>query len=62
MLTLIHVCVSFSLEAAFDFSRNKYAATPYSIHASEEFNLAYNGGKKDDITVVAGIVEYTQDS
>jgi protein phosphatase PTC7 len=30
--------------------------TPYSIAAQEEFDMIFNGGKKDDITVVVGII------
>lgn len=42
---------------AFAASVNKTSRTPYSVAASEEFNLIFQGGKKDDITVVCGIVE-----
>jgi len=32
---------------------DRAAFTPYSFGASECFDMVYNGGKPDDITVVA---------
>ena len=31
--------------------------TPYSVGATEAFDMVYSGGKKDDITVVVAIVD-----
>jgi hypothetical protein len=30
--------------------------TPYSLAAQDEFDMIFDGGKKDDITVVVGII------
>ena len=38
-------------------SRNKKAFTPYSYAASEFFDMVYDGGKPDDICVVAAFIE-----
>jgi protein phosphatase PTC7 len=38
-------------------SRNRSAFTPYSYAASEWFDMVYNGGKPDDITIVAAFIE-----
>ena len=37
---------------AFEYAVDKHAITPYSLGASEAFDMIYNGGKQDDITVV----------
>lgn len=37
---------------AFEHALDKHAMTPYSQAASEAFDMIYNGGKQDDITVV----------
>lgn len=42
---------------AYENSRNKRAFTPYSYAASEWFDMVYDGGKPDDITVVAAFVQ-----
>ena len=42
---------------AYARSQDRVAFTPYSYAASEWFDMVYNGGKKDDITVVAAFVE-----
>lgn len=42
-----------AFEAAYDKSR----ITPYAIAASEHFDMAYSGGKPDDITVLVAICE-----
>lgn len=42
---------------AYARSQDRNAFTPYSYAASEWFDMVYNGGKKDDITVVAAFVE-----
>mmetsp|Transcript_42889 Transcript_42889/g.52046 ORF Transcript_42889/g.52046 Transcript_42889/m.52046 type:complete len:108 (-) Transcript_42889:29-352(-) len=42
---------------AYEVSLNKKVNTPYSMAASEAFNMVYSGGKKDDITVLVGIVD-----
>jgi protein phosphatase PTC7 len=38
--------------AAFHRSQDTRTPTPYSMSATDEFNMVYNGGKSDDITVV----------
>eukprot|EP00889_Picochlorum_renovo_P001840 jgi/Picre1/28870/NNA_004266.t1 len=40
---------------AFQTSTDKAAMTPYSVAASEAFEMIYNGGKADDITVVTAV-------
>ena len=42
---------------AYAESRNKKAFTPYSYAASEWFDMVYDGGKPDDICVVAAFIE-----
>ena len=42
---------------AFDISHDKRADTPYSRAATEEFQVIYNGGKKDDITVIVALLD-----
>ncbi len=42
--------------AAFEKSIDKKADTPYSNAATEEFNIIYKGGKKDDIACVVSRV------
>lgn len=42
---------------AFEHSVAKTSSTPYSVGASDAFNMCYSGGKKDDITVMVGAVE-----
>ena len=46
------------VKAAFDQSMDKKAETPYSMSATEEFNMLYKGGKKDDIAVVVSFVRF----
>ncbi|KAH9253914.1 hypothetical protein BASA81_008038 [Batrachochytrium salamandrivorans] len=41
---------------AFDLSQEKRGSSPYSRAASEALNLAFSGGKSDDITVVVARV------
>ena len=41
---------------AFSRSIDKRHTTPYSHAASEAFGMIFNGGKKDDITVLVGLV------
>lgn len=41
---------------ALDRSMDKRAVTPYARAASDAFDCVFNGGKKDDITVVVGLV------
>lgn len=41
---------------AFEASTDKSSTTPYSLAASEAFEMIYDGGKKDDISVVACIL------
>ena len=35
---------------------DKNVDTPFSLSASEAFNVVYHGGKKDDITIVVAVV------
>lgn len=42
---------------AFGASLDKKRVTPFSLLATSELNLVYNGGKQDDITVVVAFVE-----
>lgn len=42
---------------AFQASIDKRRTTPYSIAASEAFDMVYNGGKPDDITAVVCLIE-----
>jgi protein phosphatase PTC7 len=37
-------------------SVDKSADTPFSMSASEAFDVVYNGGKKDDITIICSVV------
>ena len=41
---------------AFNNSVDKDAMTPYCVAATEAFDMVYNGGKKDDITVLVAHV------
>ena len=38
--------------SAFEAAMDKNGVTPYSLGATEAFDMVYNGGKPDDITVV----------
>jgi protein phosphatase PTC7 len=42
---------------AYTLSQDRNAFTPYSYAASEWFDMVYNGGKQDDISIVAAFVE-----
>lgn len=42
---------------AFNNSVDKDALTPYSVAATEAFDMVYSGGKKDDITVIAAQIQ-----
>ena len=44
------------VEMAYFKSVDKRADTPFSMSASEAFDIVYRGGKKDDVTVVVGCV------
>lgn len=39
--------------SAFEASVDRDGVTPYSLGATEAFDMVYSGGKQDDITVVA---------
>ena len=41
---------------AFQNSMDKWKSTPYSIGATDAFDMVYSGGKKDDMTVLTAIV------
>uniref|UniRef100_A0A7S2ZIP6 Protein phosphatase n=1 Tax=Rhodosorus marinus TaxID=101924 RepID=A0A7S2ZIP6_9RHOD len=50
--------VSFRLaNAAYENSKSKNKSTPFSVAASDEFQMVYRGGKEDDITILAGFVQ-----
>ena len=40
------------LARAYDVSMDRSRLTPYSLAATEHFDMVYSGGKKDDISVV----------
>jgi protein phosphatase PTC7 len=42
---------------AFEASYDKRRITPYAAAATEHFDMAYSGGKPDDITVVCATLE-----
>ncbi len=42
---------------AFEAAYDKARITPYALAASEHFDMAYSGGKPDDITVLVAICE-----
>ena len=44
-------------KAAYDNSVDKKKVTPYSVSATEAFDMVYSGGKPDDITVVVAFME-----
>ena len=46
---------------AFEKSLSKTAQTPFAVAATEELNMAYSGGKQDDITVVVAVLEEGHD-
>lgn len=41
---------------AYEYSIDKEKETPYAAAASDEFNMIYRGGKKDDICVLVATV------
>lgn len=45
------------VKIAFEYSMDRHVVTPYSIAAQNEFDMIFNGGKKDDITVVVGVID-----
>ncbi len=45
------------LQTAYAISRERRRITPYSLAASDEFDMVYNGGKEDDVTVVVAFVD-----
>ena len=49
------------INAAFEKSIDKKADTPYSNAATEEFNIIYRGGKKDDIACVVSRVSQVKE-
>jgi protein phosphatase PTC7 len=60
---MLSTCVSPSMLAsslaieAYTASMDRKRNTPFSLSATEEFNMIFNGGKRDDITVCVGLVE-----
>ncbi|EFN56907.1 hypothetical protein CHLNCDRAFT_144584 [Chlorella variabilis] len=42
---------------AFEHSQDKHKETPYSLGASEAFDMVYSGGKSDDITVMCAVMQ-----
>ena len=45
------------IAAAYEASLAKSGSTPYAQAATEEFDMVYSGGKRDDISVIVVIVE-----
>lgn len=43
-------------QLAFDYSLDKHRETPYSLGATEAFDMIYSGGKADDITVLCAML------
>ena len=43
-------------QLAFEHSLDKCRETPYSLGASEAFDMVYSGGKADDITVLCALL------
>ena len=41
---------------AFQNSMDKWISTPYSLGATDAFDMVYTGGKKDDITVLTAVI------
>ncbi len=42
---------------AFTYSLDRDRETPYSLGASEAFDMVYSGGKADDISVVCALLQ-----
>jgi len=42
---------------AFKASLDREGESPYSLGASEAFDMVYSGGKRDDITVLVALVQ-----
>ncbi len=42
---------------AFSHSLDRDMETPYSLGASEAFDMVYSGGKADDITVLCALLQ-----
>ena len=40
------------LTTAYEVSMDKSRSTPYSLSATEHFDMVYSGGKQDDISVL----------
>ena len=55
-VTELQDCATELADFAFEASITRNRDTPYSRAASSEFDMFYQGGKKDDITVVIGKV------
>jgi protein phosphatase PTC7 len=49
---LMDVAARNLLSKAYEVSMDKSRTTPYSLAATEHFDMVYSGGKKDDISVV----------
>jgi protein phosphatase PTC7 len=48
----VDLCAKELTKRAFDTANDRSRTTPYSLAATEHFDMVYSGGKKDDITVL----------
>ncbi len=48
----VDACAKELTQKAFEHANDRSRTTPYSLAATEHFDMVYNGGKKDDITVL----------
>ena len=48
----VDACAKELTQKAFEHANDRSRTTPYSLAATEYFDMVYNGGKKDDITVL----------
>ena len=48
----VDACAKEIIQKAFEHANDRTRTTPYSLAATEHFDMVYSGGKKDDITVL----------
>ena len=48
----VDACAKELTQKAFEHANDRSRTTPYSLAATEHFDMVYSGGKKDDITVL----------
>lgn len=48
----VDACAKEIIQKAFEHANDRTRMTPYSLAATEHFDMVYSGGKKDDITVL----------